>query len=219
VSKPQNARNTAYQAIREMIERGTLAPGAWLREGALSAQLGVSRTPLREALHALATEGLVEAVPNRGTRVASWSPQDIDELYRLRALLEGYGARQAARHGATAETSELWRLAERYEREGEAAQDAGQFDTAAACNVEFHEAVLAVADSPRLPQLVHTIRSAILVQRAFAYYTDDDRLRSMLQHRDIVRAIERGDEELAELAMRTHILAARYSAIEAATKP
>ena len=219
MSLSQNARTTAYDTVREMIEQGTLAPGVWLREGALAARIGVSRTPVREALHALAAEGFVESVLNRGTRVASWSPEDIDELYQLRALLEGYGARQAARRGGRTVSAELWDHAQRYERESEAAHDAGHFDTAAACNVEFHEAVLLAADSPRLAQLVRTIRSAVLVQRAFAHYTADDRLRSMLQHRDIVRAIERGDDELAELAMRTHILAARYSAIEAATKP
>lgn len=213
----RHAREAVYGALRDMIGSGALEPGTWLREEALSEGLGVSRTPLREALRALASDGLVESVPRRGMRVTTWTADDIDELYRLRALLEGYGAQRAARSGGPSVVEQLWQTAARYEHASEQAHGAGRFDAAVACNVEFHDAVLAAAGSPRLINLVQGIRSAMLVQRAFSHYTDDDRLRSVIQHRDIVRAIERGDDELAGHAMRSHILAARYSAIEAST--
>ena len=83
----------AYEALRERIAvRRASAPGTWLREHTVATSLGLSRTPVREALRLLAAEGVVELVHNRGARVVSWSAEDIDEAYRLRALIEGYGA-------------------------------------------------------------------------------------------------------------------------------
>ena len=89
----------AYEALRERIASGGLGPGTWLREHTVATSLGLSRTPVREALRLLAAEGVVELVHNRGARVVSWSAEDIDEAYRLRALIEGYGAGLAGRAG------------------------------------------------------------------------------------------------------------------------
>ena len=105
----------AYEALRERITSGGLGPGTWLREHTVATSLGLSRTPVREALRLLAAEGVVELVHNRGARVVSWSAEDIDEAYRLRALIEGYGAGRAA-HCVDAEfVAELRALQERYE--------------------------------------------------------------------------------------------------------
>src|ERR1700753_2185897 len=87
----------AYDAVRERIASGVFPPGSWLREHTVATSLGLSRTPVREALRLLAAEGVVELVHNRGARVSDWSAEDIDEAYRLRALIEGYGAGLAAR--------------------------------------------------------------------------------------------------------------------------
>src|SRR5690242_8818642 len=89
---PSATTRRAYDAIRADIGSGAVEPGAWLRESALAAALGLSRTPVREALRMLAAEGAVELVHNRGARVVQWSAADIDEVYRLRALLEGHAA-------------------------------------------------------------------------------------------------------------------------------
>jgi DNA-binding GntR family transcriptional regulator len=94
---PRANTRLAYDAIRARIVDGEVAPGQWLRESTVADSLGLSRTPVREALRMLATEGVIEMVPNRGARVVSWTPADIDEVYRLRALLEGHGAALAAR--------------------------------------------------------------------------------------------------------------------------
>ena len=92
----------AYESVQEGIAAGELPAGSWLREPVVAARLGISRTPVREALRMLAAEGAVELVHNRGARVVRWSAEDIDEVYRLRGLLEGHGAALAAR-SATAE--------------------------------------------------------------------------------------------------------------------
>jgi DNA-binding GntR family transcriptional regulator len=199
----------AYEALRERIASGGLGPGAWLREHTVATSLGLSRTPVREALRLLAAEGVVELVHNRGARVVSWSAEDIDEAYRLRALIEGYGAGLAAARADPACIADLRALQERYERALEE-QDA---PSTAACNDDFHAAVLAASGSTRLPLLVATVSSAPLVRRVLQSYDDDDRRRSVMAHRDVITAIAHGDADLATSAMSSHILAARYSAL------
>jgi DNA-binding GntR family transcriptional regulator len=201
----------AYDAVKEQIASGAVVPGTWLREHTMATSLGLSRTPVREALRLLAAEGVVELVHNRGARVVSWTPEDIDEAYRLRALIEGYGAGLAARMADPATIAELRALQDRYERAVDEEGLSG--GTTAQCNDDFHAAVLAASGSARLATLVAMVSSAPLVRRVLQGYDDDDRRRSVLQHRDIITAIENADEELATSAMSSHILAARYSAL------
>ncbi len=202
----------AYDAVRERIASGTVVPGEWLREHTVATSLGLSRTPVREALRLLAAEGVVELVQNRGARVIDWTPDDIDEAYRLRALIEGYGAGLAARRADAACVDGLRTLQDRYER---ALASDGSVATPAQCNDDFHAAVLAASGSARLSALLSAVSSAPLVRRVLQGYDIDDRQRSVVAHRDIVTAIENGDDELATSAMSSHILAARYSALRA----
>src|SRR5690349_20497608 len=113
---PRANTRLAYDAIRGRIVDGAVAPGQWLRESSVADSLGLSRTPVREALRMLATEGVIEMVPNRGARVVSWTTADIDEVYRLRALLEGHGAALAARAATPEQLAHIQRLGETYER-------------------------------------------------------------------------------------------------------
>jgi DNA-binding GntR family transcriptional regulator len=220
----------AYAALRERIASGGLGPGTWLREHTVATSLGLSRTPVREALRLLAAEGVVELVHNRGARVVSWSAEDIDEAYRLRALIEGYGAGLAAARADAACVAELRSLQERYEQalDGQdpqptsapmssAPMSSAPMSSApmssAQCNDDFHAAVLAASGSARLPVLVAAVSSAPLVRRVLHSYDDDDRRRSVMAHRDVITAIANGDADLATSAMSSHILAARYSAL------
>jgi DNA-binding GntR family transcriptional regulator len=84
---PRAHTELAYDSIKDGITSGVLAPGEWLREYTVARSLGLSRTPVREALRVLAAEGIVELEHNRGARVIGWTSEDIDEVYRLRALL------------------------------------------------------------------------------------------------------------------------------------
>ena len=215
----------AYAALRERIASGGLGPGTWLREHTVATSLGLSRTPVREALRLLAAEGVVELVHNRGARVVSWSAEDIDEAYRLRALIEGYGAGLAAARADAACVAELRSLQDRYEQalDGQDPQPTSSDPTtapmtsapmtSAQCNDDFHAAVLAASGSARLPVLVAAVSSAPLVRRVLHSYDDDDRRRSVMAHRDVITAIANGDADLATSAMSSHILAARYSAL------
>ena len=92
----RNASVAATELIRQAIVDGRLEPGRRLKEEELARELGISRTPVREALLMLQAEGLVDAAPNRGATVRSHAAEDLDDLYQLRALLEGYATRRAA---------------------------------------------------------------------------------------------------------------------------
>ena len=210
---PLRDGRAVVEQLRARVQSGALGPGCWLRESALAAELGVSRTPVREGLRVLAAEGLIELVPNRGARVLAWTPQEVEETYRLRALLEGEAAALAARRASPAQVLAMEQAQDRYET-CIAAQALPR--ERAACNDAFHAAVLAGAGSPRLGQLLAVLSSAPLTLRAIGIYSDDDVRRSVLQHRDIVTAVREGDDQLAAAAMRSHLLAARYVALRAA---
>ena len=211
---PKAHTEMAYDSIKDGITSGVISPGEWLREYAVASSLGLSRTPVREALRALAAEGIVELEHNRGARVIAWTSEDIDEVYRLRALLEGFGATLAARHATTEALAELRRVEDKYEQAVKAGEDSAI--ASAECNNAFHAAVLDASGSGRLATLVATVSNAPLVHRARRHYTDDDQRRSVVQHRDIITAIQNRDEQLAQTAMSSHILAARYTALRAA---
>ena len=203
----------AYEAVRDGISDGRLRPGEWLREGSIAAEIGLSRTPVREALRVLAAEGLVELVHNRGARVVRWDAQDVDETYRLRALLEGEAAGLAARRATSAQLAALERAQEDYERSVDVG--APVVDQAAG-NDAFHAAVLDAAGSVRLSGLLGVVTRAPLVARALRAYSPDDLRRSVLAHRDVLTAVRHRDEDLAVNAMRAHILSARYIALAGA---
>ncbi len=210
------SRLAAYEALRSRIASGALPPGGWLREVALSQELGLSRTPVREALRTLAAEGLVELVHNRGARVVVWTEQDVDETYRLRALLEGEAAGLAARRARPDQLAAVQRAQEAYERSIDRGAPAVEV---AAGNDAFHAAVLAASGSTRLPVLLAAVTSAPLVARAIGGYGPDDLRRSVLQHRDVVTALQHDDEGLAVAAMRSHLLAARYVVVRELAGP
>jgi DNA-binding GntR family transcriptional regulator len=201
------AAEQAYQSILERISDGTYAAGTRLREEELAEQVGVSRTPIREALRRLAGDGLIEFSPNRGAQVSSWSAREMEEIFGLRALLEGHAARLAA---ARIEPAELERLAElAREMDDLAAKGTGKaLDRLAMLNTEFHQLVISAARSARLAELVTGLIQTALVHRTFRRYGPDHLRRSMDHHRELVSALRRRNPPWAEAVMRSHILSA-----------
>lgn len=195
-------------ALRAAILGGALAPGSRLGEVELAEQLGVSRTPVREALRRLAADGLVDVLPNRGARVARWTPADLEEIYELRALLESHGAARAATRIAAEELPRLTRLC--IDMESCAGRGRGRdLDQLATLNTDFHRRILAAAASPRLGGLMETVVAVPLVLRTFERYSPAALRRSMGHHREIVAALTAHDPEWAGSVMRSHVLAAR----------
>lgn len=202
------AAEFAYHAIRSRISAGDFSTGYRLREEDLAEIIGVSRTPVREALRRLAGEGLVEASQHRGFQVAKWDDQDLEEIFGLRALLEGYGARLAATRLTDEAIAELRGLADAMAHAAEVRSD-GYRDEIAILNNQFHQAVLDGTGNLRLIGLLGGLVQIPLVRRTFERYDEEHLRRSIAHHIELVAAFEARDAAWAEPVMRSHILAAR----------
>lgn len=199
------ASERAYWSIRSQILSGGLSGGEWLREEDLASTIGVSRTPIREALRRLAAEGLVRHERNRGVRVQHWSPADIDEVFELRSLLEPWAAKLAAERG-TVDIDLLTELAD--DMDAAASGDNPDVDTLTTLNNRFHGAILAASGRSRLEDIVSSVVAIPLVWDTFARYSPAAMQRSLIHHREIIDALRARDPVWAESIMRAHIHAA-----------
>jgi DNA-binding GntR family transcriptional regulator len=216
------ATERAYTQIRSGLLGGVFAPGERLREEDLAQHTGVSRTPVREALRRLALEGFVDLQPGRGVQVVSWSDQDLDEIFSVRALLEGYGAAQAAQRATVEHVEALTVLCDRMDAVAETTYtadlgDEGPIDDdlraayqeIAELNNEFHQTVLTAAGNAHLRSLMGGLISMPLVQRTFMRYSGERLARSMSHHRELVDAFRAGDASWASSVMTAHVRSAR----------
>jgi DNA-binding GntR family transcriptional regulator len=201
----QNASDVATELLRNAILDGTLAPGQRLKEEELARSLGISRTPVREALVMLQAEGLIEAAPNRGAIVRSHNAEELDDLYQLRALLEGHAARRAAVHAKDELAPELWGSCERFDK----LIAKGEVNELVQENLTFHNLILEAAGSHRLESMVRNVTDLPLVYRSYIWYSPEQRKISLHYHEQITHALEARDGERAELVMKEHVFEAR----------
>lgn len=190
-----------YAAITRLIRNNHFVAGQPLRESAIAAELGVSRTPVREALRRMATEGTVEITPNRGATLVEFTDADISDIWSLRALLEPYAARLAAER---ATENNILRLEQLYEEMQQAVADM-DLDGLTDLNNEFHAEIVAASGSRVLHDALALVRKKILVRRTFGHYTSAQLQRSQQHHRDLVDAIRAGNGQWVESTMRAHI--------------
>src|SRR5215470_12428747 len=200
----RNASAAATELIREAIIDGRLPPGQRLKEEELARELGISRTPVREALLILQAEGLVDAAPNRGAVVRSHDGDDLEDLYQLRALLEGYAARRAAANISETSVAELWASCQRFEEVIES-----DVQELVKENLFFHNVILDAARSRRVAELIRKVIELPLVYRSYIWYSVEQRRISAHYHRQITKALDARDGERAELVMKEHVFEAR----------
>lgn len=200
----ETSTTEGYQRLRDLVISGRWGPDEPLREENLAELLGTSRTPVRDALRRLESDGLVRIIPRRGARVVSHSPDEVDAIFDLRALLEGHAARRAAEAGGC-DPAELERLAgameARTHRDGASAQ-------VTQLNLDFHRHIHAGSGNPLLLQLLDTVIATSLVHSTFAVYSPTERQRSLGHHRELVAALHARDGAWAESVMTSHIRAA-----------
>jgi DNA-binding GntR family transcriptional regulator len=205
------AADRAHAALRDGILSGRYGSGEKLGEIEVADELGLSRTPVREALRRLGSEGLLEVLPNRGARVRTWTAEDLEETYELRAVLEGLAARRAAARADPATLLELDRLAATMLTVDPSLgrRPAGDFSELAALNARFHELIVSAAGSAQLATTLQALVQLPLVMRTYRRYTAAALARSHSHHREIVDALRARDGVWAESVMRSHVLAAR----------
>jgi DNA-binding GntR family transcriptional regulator len=199
---------TVYVTLRARILSGELSANTMLREQALAAELGVSRTPVREALRRLNEAGLVTFIPNRGATVAEWTMEQVRETYFVRAGLESRAAGLAATRITAEELGTLAALIDAMEPLVNAVDDDGIAELGR-LNAQFHRTVVAASRTPQLMMLTSNVSRVPLMAAAFRRQGAQYRSRSNHQHRDILTALRTGDAIWAEVAMRSHILGAR----------
>lgn len=202
---PGHASDHAYQLIRAQILSGERAGGDWLREGDLADSIGVSRTPVREALRRLTAEGLVRYERNRGVQVAVWTTEDLDEIFSLRSVLEPWACRLAAT-SASVELEELDRLA--HDMDAAARGSVADVDRITELNNRFHRLILEGSNNRRLGSVVSSVVQVPLVWQTFSHYSENDLRRSLAHHHELVAALTAGDPDWAESVMRSHVRAA-----------
>ncbi|WP_028927598.1 GntR family transcriptional regulator [Pseudonocardia acaciae] len=205
-----SAAQRAYVAIADRMASGELAPGAWLREESLAASLGISRTPVREALRKLNSEGLVRLERNRGAQVVAWNREQVLEIYGLRAVVEGYVASIAARKVGEEDLRKLAANLAEYERVI-AVGGQGSIQQAAVLNNEFHSIILDATGNDSLRFLLTGVLGLPLVRRTFLRYTGRDLARSIEHHRELLEAFRRRDADTAEMIMKVHIRTAQHA--------
>jgi DNA-binding GntR family transcriptional regulator len=202
LQRPVPLRQSVYDALIDLIVGGELPPGQHMVETDLARQLGVSRQPIREALHRMEAEGWVDLRPSQGAFVHVPTDSEVDELLDVRALLEAETARLAAASQASGTSpGRLARLREIC-REGHAAAEADDFGTAVAANNGFHAEVAAVGGNAVLAELAD-----IVGRRVQWYYRMVAPARShgsWDEHAEMIEAIEAGDPERAQALARKH---------------
>ncbi len=199
------AAQRAYTWVRDGILESSLGAGSRLTEQELAAAVGVSRTPIREALRRLHAEGLVHFEPNHGAIVASFESRDAEEIFELRAVLEPLGARRAALHATAEEIAALRELAEKQMKES-VARGNGYLTRIGELNDRFHRLIQQASNSGRLAKALSGILEAPLILRTFREYTAGELRRSADQHLELVHALQARDPEWAHSIMQAHIM-------------
>ena len=191
----------ATQSLREAILSGRLGAGARLRQMDLAARLGISRTPIRDALGRLEQEGLIELLPHGGVRVTPLNAEQAVELYDLREVLDGLAARLAAGRAEPAALGRLERALARMAR-CIAQRDPGPWFPA---HVAFHEEIVRAADNRPLTRLSSVVRLSIRQFHPLLLKTGRRLEDAYREHRGIFEAIAAHDGEAAERLARAHI--------------
>ncbi|HVC71214.1 MAG TPA: GntR family transcriptional regulator [Acidimicrobiales bacterium] len=204
----------AYDRIRRSIVEGSYPAGSRLVEQALSAELALSRTPIREALRRLEVEGLVLYRRNRGAVVRATTPEEVADLYELRARLEGYAAELAAVRSTADDRQALVDAADAFDALV-GAEPAGRRRTAGhrwalhEANGRFHRAIVTAAGHERLLQMLDRTVDVPLVYQALERFDPAELERSALFHRMITQAVGTGEAARAGRLMAEHILLGR----------
>ena len=194
-------RDVVFESLRTAILEGKLKSGQRLMEVQLAEQLGVSRTPIREAIRKLELEGLVIMLPRKGAYVADMSFKDLIDVLEIRASLEGLAASLASGRRRDEDIEGLEKLA----REFEESVKSGDIEEVLKKDVEFHEYIFSLANNKKLHQIINSLWEQVHRFRV-TYVSDYEASLSLVEeHNKILEAIKEGNCELAKIYATEHI--------------
>lgn len=210
IQQRESDATRAYMAIRKSIINGLFKPGERLVENRLSEQLGVSRTPIREALAMLEAEGIVKAIPKHGSVVRSYSQAELEAMYDLRALLEGHAAQRAAKFISDKDIDRLEQICREM---GECIAGAGpsladqpkRIRYLGDRNNDFHRIIARAGQNPLIENTIRSVVELPLVFKAFFWYSQEQLERSHQHHQKLIEAMRSRDSKEAERIMVEHI--------------
>jgi DNA-binding GntR family transcriptional regulator len=188
--------------------RGDLPTGTRLKEVELSERLGVSRTPVREALHRLVDEGVVDLEPHRGVIIRLGGERDLREIYGLRIVLESYAATQAALNRSADDIARLEELLVQHEHTMATLSGESRIAALVEQSHLFHQAVVEASDNKRLIAAVRTVTELPALFKSRFWESVHQSTAALVYHRDTLEAIRTQDPLRAEATMKAHILTA-----------
>ena len=194
-------RDVVFNTLRQAILRGELQPGERLMEIQLAQRLGVSRTPVREAIRKLELEGLVLMIPRRGAEVAEITRQDLEDVLEVRAALEELAVKDACEHSTDEQLQDLKKAANEFKRSLEGTD----LVACAEADIHFHEIIYAATNNKRLVQMLNNLREQMYRYR-MENLKDKRTYRTLVEEHDAIRrALKKHDKEKAGAAINVHI--------------
>ena len=201
IKNTKSIRQKIYGHLREQLLNGEIPPHQHLVETKIAKEVGISRTPIREALHSLELEGLIESIPRVGYVVKPISEDEVEEICEIRAAIEGVGARWAmekAPHKLIEDLRQNILVSEEMVAQGNP-------KAFVELDAQFHEIIAGLSGSRRLQELGQTLRRHMLRYRIQSIYLTENVLRAIEGHKGILEAIEKGHLEEVNKAIRHHL--------------
>ena len=201
IKDTKTIRKRIYEHLREQLLNGEIAPPEHLIEAKIAKELGTSRTPVREALHSLELEGLIESIPRVGYVVKAISEEEVEEICEIRMAIEGVAVRWAIEKAYK-------KLVEELEKNISIAEEKvskGNVRAFVDMDARFHEIISKFSGSKRLLELAQTLRRHMLRYRIQSIYSVDNVLRAIEGHKGIAQAIRKRDLGEVNQAIRHHM--------------
>ncbi len=208
-------RDVVFNTLRQAILKGELKPGERLMETQLANKLGVSRTPVREAIRKLELEGLVLMIPRKGAEVAEITRQDMEDVLEVRTALEELAVKDACDHITDAQLSELKKASNEFKK---ALLEGKDLVTCADADMHFHDVILSATNNRRLIQMLNNLSEQMYRYR-MEYLKDERTHKTLIEEHDAIRrALKKHDKVKAGAAIRVHIDNQKRSILESLTE-
>lgn len=194
-------RDVVFYTLRRAILKGELEPGERLMEVALANKMGVSRTPIREAIRKLELEGLVVMIPRRGAEVARITERDLKDVLEVRECLECFAIELACERISKEEIAKLKEACKEFER----SLDGADLTESAEKDVAFHDIIFEASHNARLIQMLNNLREQMYRYRLEYIKEKESHKQLIREHEEMVRALEERDKDAAASVVSNHI--------------